>query len=357
MKPIIPKLAPHETAKEAGLRYTSDLTPGITRSRKGKGFVYHLPDGEVLKDKSIIQRIKSLGIPPAYNEVWICTDPNGHLQATGRDARGRKQYRYHPKWRSTRDENKYGRMVAFGHALPKIRKRITEDLKLSGLKKEKVLATVVSLLEKTLIRVGNEEYAKTNNSYGLTTMRDKHVNIDGQTVTFEFKGKSGVKHAISLEDPRLAKIIEKCQELPGYDLFQYIDEGGNKQSIGSSDVNAYLKEITGDDFTAKDFRTWYGTVLAAEALKEFEKFDNEAQAKKNITQAIENVSQKLGNTKAICRKCYVHPEILDSYMDGSLVKQLQSELKGTFIKNLKELKPEEASVVIFLQKRLEEKAR
>jgi DNA topoisomerase-1 len=314
---------PVESAKAAGLRYVSDERPGIRRKRVGKNFTYIDPDGQTVRDEKTLARIRSLAIPPAYKDVWICPLANGHLQATGIDDRGRKQYRYHPRWREVRDETKYARMMAFGEALPKIRERTRADLAKPGLSRERVLATVVQLLEKTLIRVGNEEYSKTNKSYGLTTLRNRHVDVEGSHITFEFKGKSGVHHSIDLQDRRLARIMEKLQDLPGQELFQWVDENGVRHTIDSSDVNEYLKEITGQDFTAKDFRTWAGTVLASLALQEFESFDSETQAKKNIVAAIENVSERLGNTPSVCRKCYVHPAVLDSYLDGSMIETLQ----------------------------------
>jgi DNA topoisomerase-1 len=343
---------PVESAKAAGLRYVSDEQPGIRRRRAGKGFSYVGADGKAIHDEATLKRIKSLAIPPAWREVWICASPNGHLQATGLDARNRKQYRYHPRWREVRDETKYERMMLFGRMLPLIRERTRQDLALTGMPREKVLATIVQLLEKTLIRVGNEEYAKENNSYGLTTLRNRHAKVDGSTVHFQFKGKSGIKHSIDLKDRRLARIVEKLQDLPGQELFQYVDEAGETRSIGSADVNAYLKEITGEEFTAKDFRTWSGTVLAALALQEYEAFDSAAQAKKNIRHAIESVARKLGNTPTICRKCYVHPAVLDSYLDGSLVEALQQRTDETLSETLSQLEPEEAAVMVLLHQRL-----
>lgn len=343
---------PVESAKAAGLRYVRDGEPGIQRKRAGKHFSYVGPDGKPIRDPEVLRRIKSLGIPPAYTDVWICADPRGHLQATGRDAKGRKQYRYHPLWRATRDDTKYHRMLAFGQALPLIRARTEHDLGLPGLPREKVLAGVVRLLEATLIRVGNEEYAKTNKSFGLTTMRDRHVRIEGATVRFAFRGKSGKSHTVQLTDRRLAKIVKRCRDLPGYELFQYIDDDGQRQTIGSADVNAYLREVTGQDFTAKDFRTWAGTVLAAIALQEFEAVDSEAQAKKNVVRAIERVSERLGNTPSICRKCYVHPAVLDAYLEGTLLETLQQRLERELAEALRELRPEEAAVMGLLMRRL-----
>jgi DNA topoisomerase-1 len=283
--------------------------------------------------------------------VWICPLANGHLQATGRDARGRKQHRYHPRWREVRDDTKYARTMAFAKALPKIRARVAKDLKRAGLRREKVLATVVKLLEVSLIRVGNEEYANGNGSYGLTTMQDRHGKVHGSRVQFKFRGKSGKAHTIDVKSPHLAKIVKQCQDLPGQDLFQYLDGEGKKQDVKSEDVNAYLREIVGGDYTAKDFRTWTGTVLAAMALSELRKYDTKAQAKKNLKQAIESVAEKLGNTPTICRKCYVHPAVIDSYLDGStlnVVRQRASRLRS----GESRLRPEESSVLALLEKRL-----
>jgi DNA topoisomerase-1 len=287
--------------------------------------------------------------------VWIATNPNGHLQATGRDVRRRKQYRYHPKWSAVRDENKFGRIVSFGKKIPRIRKTIQEHLSLPGLPREKVLATVVQLLEKTLIRIGNQEYAKANNSYGLTTLKDKHVKVSGATLKFQFRGKSGKEFSVGIADRRLAKIIRKCQELPGQRLFQY-QENEEYKAVESADVNEYLRNIAGEEFSAKDFRTWAGTVLAALALQEFEKFDSETQAKKNVVEAIRNVAKRLGNTPAICRKCYIHPAVMDAYLDGEMANILKSRTEKELTENLTELSPEEAAVLAFLEKRLQKAA-
>jgi len=346
---------PEESAEEAGLIYIHDFLPGIRRKRNGKNFQYIDPKKKIIKDKKTLERIKALIIPPAWKDVWICTKPNGHLQATGRDAKNRKQYRYHTKWRVVRDQTKYDRMMAFGEALPKIRKQVKKDIALPGMPREKILATVIEVMEKTLIRIGNEEYAKENHSYGLTTLQGKHVDVHGSTVRFHFKGKSGVKHDIALHDKRLAKIIQRCNDLPGHELFEYRDENWKVHSIGSADVNNYLKTISGDDFTAKDFRTWYGTVLAAEALKSFKKFDSQAEAKKNVIQAIEMVAKKLGNTRSVCRKCYIHPAIMESYMDRTLIKNLKVQIKSMISSKLKSLRPEEAAVVAFLYQRMKNK--
>ena len=341
-----------QAATEAGLIYTNHHRPGITRKRVGKSFLFFDPAGKRIKDRQTIARINALVIPPAYREVWISPSPRGHIQATGKDARGRLQYRYHPKWREVRDQSKYERIITFARNLPKIRSRVRRDLKQSGLPREKVLATVVQLLETTLIRVGNEEYARTNKSYGLTTIRNRHVKVNGSKIHFEFRGKSKVEHAIDISDPKLAKVIRQCQELPEQELFEYVNDDGSRHHISSSDVNAYLQEITGQDFTAKDFRTWAGTLLAAMALQEFEAFDSQAQAKKNVVAAIESVAKKLGNTRAVCRKCYIHPAVLDTYLQGELAKQLKNRLEHDLSRSLKSLKPEEAAVMALLQERL-----
>ncbi|HEX8712494.1 MAG TPA: DNA topoisomerase IB [Terracidiphilus sp.] len=355
---------PVESAKEAGLRYVTDAKPGIARKRAGKGFRYVGPDGKTVRNPETLRRIRSLVIPPAWKDVWITTDPRGHLQATGRDARGRKQSRYHPRWRATRDETKYERMLLFGAALRRIRRQVEEHLKLPGLPREKVLATVVRLMDSTLIRVGNGEYAKENKSYGLTTMRRKHVTVNGSHLIFRFRGKSGVPHEVGVEDRRLARIVRQCQELPGYELFEYLDGDGQARTIESADVNNYLRELSGGDFTAKDFRTWAGTVLTSMALREFEPFDSEAQAKKNVVQAIKDVARRLGNTPAVCRKCYLHPGVLECYMAGALVpakrkrpdessNSQQDETKSAWVRpDLEErLRKEERALMQLLQER------
>jgi DNA topoisomerase I len=344
------------TAKQSGLRYVGDGIPGIRREAAKDGFRYTGPDGKPLRDESVLARIRSLAIPPAWTDVWICPWENGHLQATGRDARGRKQYRYHPQWRSVRDEAKYSRMVNFGKALPLIRKHVDEALKLPGLPREKVLATIVYLLQATMMRIGNEEYARQNKSFGLTTLRDRHVRIDGKEVEFRFRGKSGVQHSIKVDDPRLAKIIRRTRDLPGQELFQYIDDDGEQRTVDSADVNDYLRSITGEDYTAKDFRTWSGTLLAALALQEYEKFDSAAQAKKNVVRAIESVAERLGNTPSICRKCYVHPAVIESYLDGTMLEALQQRTLDEMRNELHALSPEEAAVVALLQERLQSHA-
>jgi DNA topoisomerase-1 len=291
-------------------------------------------------------------VPPAWTEVWICPHANGHIQATGRDAKGRKQYRYHTRFREVRDGTKYEHMMAFAQALPAIRAKLKEHMALRGLPREKVLATVVNLLETTLIRVGNDDYVKQNKSYGLTTLRNKHVEVDGAALRFHFKGKSGKTWNLQVKDRRIAKIVRACQDLPGQELFQYVDEDGVQRDVTSADVNAYLKEITGTDISAKDFRTWAGTVLAAMALKEFETFDSDAKAKKNVRAAIEHVASKLGNTPTICRKCYIHPEIMSSYVEGSLLLEVKKEVEAELRDDLAGLKPEEAAVLSLLEARL-----
>ncbi|WP_416671747.1 DNA topoisomerase IB [Egbenema bharatensis] len=342
---------PIESAKAAGLRYVSDDRPGIRRRRCGKGFTYFDVKGDRIRDPEEVQRIKSIAVPPAYEDVWICSLENGHLQATGRDAKGRKQYRYHPLWRTIRDQTKFTRMLIFSKALPAIRERIAEDLSRRGLPKEKVLAAVVQLMELTRIRVGNESYARENDSYGMTTLQDEHVDVSGSKLRFQFRGKSGIEHDIQLTDRRLAKIVKRCQELPGQDLFQYVDEDGAYQTIGSSDVNDYLREITGQDFTAKDFRTWAGSVLAASQLVEIGAFTSQTAGKKNVTQAIKVVAQHLGNRPATCRKYYVHPAIVDAYLNETLhsvmEKHLQLEVDVPY-----GLRCEELAVVAILEQKI-----
>lgn len=343
---------PEGAADFAGLRYVSDAHPGISRSRSGKGFTYRRADGSKLTDASMLRRIKSLAVPPAWSDVWICPSADGHIQATGRDARGRKQYRYHARFRDIRESTKYEHVVAFADALPVIREKVRAHMALRGLPREKVLATVVHLLETTLIRIGNDDYAKQNKSYGVTTLKSRHVAIDGNEVRFRFSGKGGKQWSLRVRDRRIAKIIRACQELPGQELLQYLDEDGNPRYVTSQDVNAYLKEISGKDITAKDFRTWAGTVSAAIALSEMRPFDSAAQAKRNLRTAIEGVAARLGNTSIICRKCYVHPEILTSYLAGNLVLEIKSEVEGEVRDALPGLKPEEAAVLAMLRSRL-----
>jgi DNA topoisomerase I len=307
---------PVDAAEDAGLRYVSDDSPGYSRQAKGDDFEYLDTEGERIRDGQRLVRIKSLAIPPAWTDVWICPSPTGHVQATGRDARRRKQYRYHHRWRKLRDENKFGRLVDFAKTLPNIRRRVAKDLKLTGLQRQKVLATVVQLLDLTLMRIGNEEYARENRSFGLTTMRDRHVAVKGSQLLFRFRGKSGRQHEISLTDQRIAKIVSKLQDLPGQNLFQYTNGNNETRNVTSQDVNDYLREASGDSFTAKDFRTWAGTVLTALALYAQGKFESKKQAKANIKASICAVAELLGNTPAICRRCYVHPAVLEAYLSG-----------------------------------------
>jgi DNA topoisomerase-1 len=345
---------PQGAAECAGLRYVSDTRPGIRRKRSGKAFAYFQQDGAKVSDSAILGRIRSLAIPPAWSDVWISPFADGHIQATGRDARGRKQYRYHIRFRELRESSKYEHVIAFAGLLPKIRKTVNDHMALRGLPREKVLATIVYLLETTLIRVGNDDYAKHNKSYGLTTLQTRHVDIDGSEVRFQFTGKSGKRWSLKVKDRRIAKIIKACQELPGQDLLQYLDDDGIPQDVTSGHVNAYLKEITGQDITAKDFRTWAGTLLVALALKEVHTFDSAAQAKRNIRSAIEHVAGRLGNTPTICRKCYIHPQIIDNYLDGRLALEITSRIETELRGQLNTLKPEEAAVLAMLQGRLKE---
>jgi DNA topoisomerase-1 len=313
---------PIESARAAGLRYVSDLTPGIRRTRVREGFRYTGGEGHPIRDAETLGRIKRLAIPPAWTDVWICPDPRGHLQATGRDARGRKQYRYHPRWREIRDAVKYDRMLAFAEALPKIRQRTDRDLERHGMPREKVLATVVRLLEETRIRIGNDEYRKENGSYGLTTLLDRQVNVVGAEVRFSFRGKSGKHHDIDLHDRRMARLIKRILEIPGQELFKYVGENGEVKAIDSADVNDYLREIAGEDFTAKDFRTWAGTILAARFLREATAAAgwtiNSRGAKKQLVRAIARVADELGNTPAVAKKAYIHPAVIADYLAGAL---------------------------------------
>jgi DNA topoisomerase-1 len=310
---------PAAAARAAGLRYVNDDEPGIRRLRRGKGFVYVDADGRLVESDSTLRRIASLVIPPAWTDVWICSSARGHIQATGRDARGRKQYRYHPLWRTFRDEAKYGRTIAFARALPALRRRVQRDLARPGMPREKMVAVVVRLLEATLLRIGNEEYARTNRSFGLTTLRNRHVEVRGEQIRFSFRGKSGKAHEVGLRDRRLARVLRELQDLPGQRVFQYRDADGNVQPIDSEDVNEYLRAAMGDDFSAKDFRTWAGTVLAARELRAIDAAGEALDAPpKRVARAIAAVARSLGNTPAVCRNCYVHPAIVDSYLDGSL---------------------------------------
>jgi DNA topoisomerase I len=335
-----------EAAREAGLVYSTDDEPGIRRRRRGKSFEYIGPDGKQIRDRDVLDRIRSLVIPPAWDSVWISTRPRGHLQATGRDARGRKQHRYHQRWRKERDANKFERMAGFGAALPRIRRRVAKDLRRPGLPMEKVVATIVRLLETTYIRVGNEEYARQNNSFGLTTLRNRHVDVKGSTVRFLFKGKSGIEVALGVTDRRVARVVKRCEELPGQNLFQYIDADGQRRTVTSDDVNAYLREASGADYTAKDFRTWAGTVLAACALRDVEDFESDTEAKKKVVEAIDGVARKLGHTRAVCRRSYIHPAVIDTFLQG----RLQSALSLAIASRPSRLNADESAVLSLLRR-------
>jgi DNA topoisomerase-1 len=341
-----PFTAPVDAAKAVALRHVSDETPGIRRRKSGSGFSYTLPDGATVRDAATLKRIKSLVIPPAWTDVWICTLEHGHLQATGRDARRRKQYRYHPRWNEVRAETKYGRTIQFGNALPAIRERLRRDLALAGIPKAKVLAVVVQLLEATAIRIGNEEYARTNKSIGLTTMKDRHVEIDGSRLRFRFRGKSGKAHEVALTDRRLARLVARCRDLPGQDLFQFVDDDGETRPISSSDVNEYIREISGEDFTAKDFRTWTGSLLAARQLAATSPFDDGSTPKSVLVAAIAAVANELGNTVAVCRKCYIHPLVLRAYEDRALYDRWIKEVGA--VKSVAGLENDEAALLRFL---------
>jgi DNA topoisomerase-1 len=352
---------PAKSARAAGLRYVTDDGPGIVRVRSGSGFSYRTARGRRVVDRRTLARIRALAIPPAWRHVWICPSPNGHVQATGRDARGRKQYRYHPRWTATRDEAKYGRLIAFGRALPAIRRRARRDRSARPLSRARVLATVLTLLETTCIRVGNEEYARTNGSYGLTTLQDRHVTVRGAAMRFRFRAKSGVFQTIDLEDRALAETVRRCQELPGQTLFQYLDESGHRASVGSADVNAYLREITGAEFSAKDFRTWAGTVMAARALRDIgaegggaeggdERAPSERARQRDIVAAIDRVAERLGNTRAVSRRCYVHPGVLDAYLDGRTIAAADAR-NGDRRPGPSRLTAEERAVLALLRRR------
>jgi DNA topoisomerase I len=347
---------PIEAAEEAGLRYVSDNQPGYTRKANGQHFEYFDTDREPIRDEQRLLRISRLAIPPAWSDVWICPSLNGHIQATGRDARGRKQYGYHERWREVRNEDKYDRTISFGKALPKIRKRVKKDLALPGLQRNKVLGTIVQLLEQTLIRVGNEEYARENNSFGLTTMQDRHVDVAGSKLRFRFRGKSGREHEVDVTDRHIARIVSRLQDLPGQDLFQYVDDNGDVRDITSQDVNEYLREITGQDFTAKDFRTWSGTVLAAIALNVAGPFETQKQAKANVNNAIGAVAKILGNTPAVCRKCYIHPAVLETYLEGNLIEGLRKRTGKDLEKKGVDLRFAEVAILKFLATGFRKKA-
>ncbi|WP_053157519.1 DNA topoisomerase IB [Pseudomonas sp. Pf153] len=333
---------PSPQALPPDLHYVDDTGPGITRKKLRGKFCYFDPQGQRITDAAAIQRINALAVPPAYTDVWICPDPRGHLQATGRDARGRKQYRYHARWREVRDADKYSRMLEFGRALPRLRKRLEAILATPGFSRDKVLATVITLLDVTLIRVGNTQYARDNRSYGLTTLRNKHVEVNGSAIAFQFRGKSGVEHQITVKDRRLARIIKRCQEIPGQNLFQYLDENGERHSVTSSDINAYLKTLTGADFTAKDYRTWAGSAAALAGLRTLS-WDTETEARKHVVEMVRQVAQQLGNTPTVCRKCYIHPAVLEGFLLGALRELPKPRVR-------KGLSEEEVALAMFLQK-------
>lgn len=344
---VVPE-TPKQVAKKAGLRYVSIARPGFSRQKSGKGWIYFDTKGEKITDPAVKERINAIGIPPAYTDVWICPYDNGHIQATGLDDRGRTQYRYHPDWNEARKATKFDRMKQFGEALPKIRRQIGADCNLPGIPRDKVLATLVNLLEKTLIRVGNEEYAKENKSYGLTTMQNEHVEIEDNKITFAFKGKSKQYHKITLRDKKLAKIVQQLQDLPGQDLFQYIDEDDNLHEIHSDDINQYLQDITGQEFTAKDFRTWKGTVLAAINLMKFEPSKTETEVKRNLNEAIKAVAADLGNTPTVCKQAYIHPQLLKTYLEAKTLDSL-SKCSPEQLEKYRQLRQEEALIMVFME--------
>jgi len=348
---------PREAAKEAGLRYSSDDRPGIRRRRRGRGFQYLDAHGRTITDREERARIDALAVPPAWTDVWICPSPNGHLQATGRDARGRKQYRYHPRWRELRDEAKYDRMLAFAAALPRIRRRVDRDIARNALSKPRVVATIVRLLDETGIRVGNDEYARENGSFGLTTMRKRHVEVEGSRIAFRFRGKSGKTTDVDVTDPRVARVLRRCEGLPGQHLFQYVDEDGEPVDVDSDDVNAYLREVAGGDFTAKDFRTWTGTVLAAWALEELGEAGSQTQATRQVVRAVESVAKELGNTPAVCRSAYIHPQVIETHLEGNLAQLLGREADRRVAQGMRGLTAHEAAVLALLRRRLESETR
>jgi len=350
-----PVTDPSAAAKTAGLTYVRDKDPGIKRIRSGRGCRYVGPNGAPIRDRHQLSRIKALVIPPAWKDVWICTLAHGHLQATGCDKKGRKQYRYHTRWREVRDQTKFHRMIAFAKTLPTLRKRIDRDLKRPGLPQEKIVATLIRLLELSLIRIGNEEYARDNHTFGLTTMRDRHVDVSGSSLRFEFRGKRGVQQAVNISDRRLAKIVRRCQDLSGQELFQYVTQSGERRTLGSEDVNEYLRRITGQDFTAKDFRTWAATVLTLCALQEGVPFSSQTQGKRNVVRAIKIVAGRLGNTVAVCRKCYVHPAIVEAYLSGSLGPIGKIRIRDRKTRARGNLTRDEAAVVALLLKRAKKK--
>jgi DNA topoisomerase-1 len=336
---------PVDSARAARLTYVTDAVPGIRRRQAGSRFSYVGPKGDPVRDPAVLGRIQALGIPPAWTDVWICPSDRGHLQATGRDAKGRKQYRYHPRWREIRDQTKYDRLVRFGETLPLIRDRVEQDLGLTGTPREKVLAAVIRLLETTMIRVGNEEYARKNRSFGLTTLRNRHVDVEGSTLRFRFRGKSGKQHVVELHDRRLARLVRRCQEIPGHHLFEYMEGEGQIRAVGSGDVNDYLREISGQEITAKDFRTWAGTLLAMQALQESGPCESDTQGKREIAHAIDCVRERLGNTRAVCRRYYIHPAVIEAYLNGTL----PPDGAASEVSAIECLSSQEAAVLSFLR--------
>jgi DNA topoisomerase-1 len=340
------------SANAAGLEYVTDSMPGIRRRRVGRGFSYVDPDGRVIREREHIRRFRALVIPPAWSDVWICPIPEGHLQVTARDARGRKQYRYHPNFRANRDQAKFERMVTLSDVLWNVREHVERDIALPGLQRKKVMATIVWLLERTLIRVGSHELAKANNSFGLTTLRRRHVSIDGATLRFEFRGKSGVAHTVAVTDRRIARIVQRCRELPGRELFQYVDARGRRQIVFADDVNKYLRAITGRDITAKDFRTWTGTMLAAESFREMGSAATKREAERNVLRAIDRTAERLGNTRAVCRKYYIHPALIEAYLDGAVLPPLPERVWQERRSHGPTLRRHEAEVLAFLKARV-----
>ena len=345
------------SAAAAGLRYVTDAMPGIRRHRHGRGFTYIGPDGEVIRARESLKRFRLLVIPPAWTEVWICPDEDGHLQVTARDARGRKQYRYHPHFRQHRDGTKFERMFELSDVLWKIRERVESDIELPGLARDKIMATVVWLLETTLIRIGSDEYRKANKSFGLTTLRRRHVAVVGSELRFEFRGKSGIQHAVSVTDKRIARIVQRCQELRGEELFKYLDDEGKRQEVDAEDVNAYMQEVTGRDITAKDFRTWAGTMLAAEALRKMGPAKNRREAERNIVAAVDMTAKRLGNTRSVCRMYYIHPALIEAYLEGSVLPPMPERRWSKRKSKGPTLRQHEMDVLAFLKARLKPKTR
>jgi len=329
----------------------TDAGPGIRRKRAGRGFSYTGVDGRPIHDREVLQRIRGLVIPPSWTDVWICPTRDGHIQATGRDAKGRKQYRYHTRYRAVRDETKFDRMLVFSELLPRIRDRVEHDVALPGLPREKVLATVVWLLEKTLIRVGNDEYARENRSFGLTTFRNRHVAVSGYTMRFEFRGKSGIQRSVSIVDRRIARIVQHCQTLPGQELFKYVDDDGRRQDVDSGDINQYLRAVTSHDVSAKDFRTWAATMHAATLLRDMGPANSEREAKANVVRAVDQVAERLGNTRAVCRKYYVHPIIIEGYMEGAVADRPPEPETTDRLRRTASLRADEVAVLQFIQLR------